>query len=319
MRETWSFLNTPSGGNIMILAAIAWITGLAFGAELKHWSLALVGYTPKPKPKPFNERLADAEQKITTLKQLTPEIDGIKEALSKSLHLQNQLAIQSGTLNDNFAERILQLERDRTKAIEERYTLGARITSDTAAITQRLKDFDSLFYGINSRLDEHRLWGSNLEESINASKNSYAAALEEIPNFSLFMIEITHLISQVDSAIGVLLHIKKYLPGSDTARAPFSKRWCDAELSPKPDTLAIEWMLSVEEYLRACLDFSNTFAVAQSVVLEKSLGLLGSTWNQTMSMEDCESVLQNQRNKLTTARTDYAARLSALVAKAVIS
>jgi hypothetical protein len=247
------------------------------------------------------------------------EIEGVWEGLRQAVDLQNQLAKQNGRLHENFAERIQGLEQDRTQAIEERYAIGARITSETGAITQRLRDFDSLYYGITGRLDEHKLWASDLERSINALKKSSAVALEETPGFSLFMIEITHLISQVDTAIGILLHIKRYRPESDTAKAPFSKNWCDAELSPRSDPLAIEWMLSVEAHLGACLDFSNTLDVAQSVVLVQSLGLIGSTWDQPMSMEDCESILQRQRDKLTAARADYAANFSARLARTVIS
>jgi hypothetical protein len=183
---------------------------------------------------------------------------------------------------------------ERLSAIEHKGlpAIRKRLRVSNAKIEKRLNTADQTF-------NEHKEWMADIQRVINQN-------IEFIPKMNLLMTEISILISQVDTARYCLLEIGKYLPESDAAKAPFSKRWYDPSISPQPHHLVIEWMLSVEKHIKGCLAFAETFDEDMSVVLSNTLYLHASTWDQPNPMRECDEVLKNQRNKLIDLRRKYA-------------
>jgi hypothetical protein len=185
--------------------------------------------------------------------------------------------------------RIPDSPRQRLNAIESR---------DLPALRENIKGLDGTVAHAHSRLKEQRIWISDIETSLKAT-------IPETPKLSLFMTEIGILISQADAALDLIWHIKEYLPESDTAKAPFSKRWYGADAS---HPVVMQWTLLVERHITACSGFAATFHIGRSEVLSQALYLLGSTWDQPNPMRDCENILQDQRAKLISIRDGYASK-----------
>ena len=206
------------------------------------------------------------------------------------------------------SERVGILEEDRTKAIKERSDLTIRLTH------VENKAFDAI-----NRLDEHRPWISDLSIDLNKLKAKTTAALEQVPTFSLFMIEVSRLIAGADATIGILFRIKDYLPQSEAAKAPFSQRWLARDLLPTPEPLVVGWAFTVERHIGQCCEFAVRFKIGQSRVLDNAFQLYVHGWNQSASMESCIQILSSQRAKLLAFRDDYAADFALQVERATIS
>ncbi len=79
MSRLWNFVNTTSGGRILLIVCVLLLILVATWPELKAWCFRQIGYIPAPKPPPIDERMTRVE---TQLAPMVEQLSGIPFSLS---------------------------------------------------------------------------------------------------------------------------------------------------------------------------------------------------------------------------------------------
>jgi hypothetical protein len=189
--------------------------------------------------------------------------------------------------------------------------------------TERIKVIADKADVATQRLDEHRPWISDLEKAIKQTDRATSMLIRRreevalsIPGFSLYMIEISNLIAEAQTAIDGLYDIRDRFPD---VKSPFSQAWWRRDAPTVAPPALINWALFLKQHVKHCETFAARFSCSQSTIIDLSLQGYAHSWNNPLSMGDALACLSSHTAKLSSAREDYAATFSTEAAKFTIS